>query len=79
MFDEAIKEPAQWHQACLLIRPHISNGAKQRPMLDVAPCLNTAFLKPVVQGINVGKGRHALPESTATILHVLLNLTLLPT
>jgi hypothetical protein len=79
VFDEAIEGTTQRHQAGYLGGMRIGDGAGQDAMLDLAPMLDAALLEPGVQSRQIGEAGQWLPEPSARILNVLLDLPLLPT
>ena len=56
----------------------LGNCAGQDTMLDISPLRDAALLEPDVQGIEVRKAWHRLPQTSPGILDVLLDLPLLP-
>ena len=78
VLDEAVERPPQPHQAGDLSGLHGGDGAGQDAMLDLAPQLDAAPLEPAVQRRQIGEARQRLPQATARILDVLLDLALLP-
>src|SRR5271154_5537828 len=78
MFDEAVEGPPQSHQAGNLSGMRIGDGTGQSAMLDLSPLFDAAFLEPGVERSQVREAGQRLPQPPPRILHVLLNLALLP-
>ena len=54
------------------------HGAGQSAMLDLTPLRYALFLEPGIERIDIREARQPRPQSAARILHVLLDLSLLP-
>gem|GEM_PF-1674071 len=78
VLDEAVERARQRHQQPPLVLPGVVQGAGQLAVRDLRPQRLATLLQPDVEGVQRGEGRHGLPQSVASVAHVLLDLTLLP-
>ena len=79
VLDEAVERTTQRHQAGDLLGLRVGDRAGQDAMLDLAPLLDAALLEPGVERVQIGEAGQRLPQPATRILHVLLDLALLPT
>ena len=78
VFDEPVERTAKPHQLLHFLAPGVGDRAWLRGVRDLGPQLPASRLQPVIQRRQRGKARHRLPEPMTRILHVLLDLPLLP-
>ena len=78
VFDEAVEGAGKLHQVLRFLAPGVGDRTRLRAMRDLGPQLPASRLQPVVQRRQRGKARRRLPEPMARVLHVLLDLPLLP-
>ena len=78
MFDEAVEGTGHLHQEWGLFGPRVSDRAGPHAMRDLRPEFPASPFQPVVERRQRGDVRHGLPEPMAGVLHILLDLALLP-
>jgi hypothetical protein len=79
LLDEAVEGRRHGHQGCLLLRPDLRDRPGQCAVRGTLPLFEAPLLEPGVQVRQVGEVRHQVQDQVAGVLHVLLDLTLLPT
>ena len=78
LLDKAVKGSPQSHQARNLAGMRIGHAARNDAMHDLAPLGDALPFEPGIQAIEIREVRQWLPQAPAGILHVLLDLPLLP-
>ncbi|CAD7047309.1 hypothetical protein RHAB21_03763 [Pseudorhizobium halotolerans] len=78
IFDEPVERPGERHESWDFLGPDVGNSATQLTVGCLGPELLATLLEPIVQGLQCWKARDRLKEAMTRILHVLLDLSLLP-
>ena len=79
VLDEAVERSRHSHQMLDFLGPNVGDRAGLRSVRRHSPQLPALFLQPVVERIQGREARHGLPKPMTGVLHVLLDLPLLPT
>lgn len=78
IFDKSIKASSDGHENLSLFSPDIHNATAHLAMRCYCPECLAPFFQPVIQVTKRGKAGNGLPEPVASILDILLDLSLLP-
>src|SRR5262249_5653089 len=78
VLDKAVKEPGNWHQTPCFLGPEIGDRAVHLSVWGLRPKRFATRLEPFIQSLQRCKAGYRLEEAMPRILHVLLDLSLLP-